>query len=135
MHCDQRKRFRGRLGLPSRQALSDIFLHRPTSDGSMFPTLTEVTWTASDAGALAQLLLFLVPSVTVLRISCKGPLEDACVKALSVLGPRNPSNRPPNHTPNAHANILGETAGGPRQPKTVDPDAAPLLLRLSASRR
>ncbi|KAG8883771.1 hypothetical protein FRB98_002813 [Tulasnella sp. 332] len=85
----QSDRYRGHHGLPSSRALADILLHRPSSDGSMFPNLTEVHWRVFTGNALMNLLLFLVPTVTNLQILCKGPLEDACITVLKVLAPRS----------------------------------------------
>ncbi|KAG8996390.1 hypothetical protein FRB94_008370 [Tulasnella sp. JGI-2019a] len=85
---NQSRVFRHRRSLPSRGIFAEILLYRPASDGSMFPNLTEVNWASNDGKGLLILLLFLVPSLTCLQITCNGSTEDACSKVLSVLEPR-----------------------------------------------
>ncbi|KAG8878576.1 hypothetical protein FRB98_006089 [Tulasnella sp. 332] len=89
VHFDQALQFRGRRALPSDRTLAYIFLHRPAFEGSMFPKLSSVQWNVEDGRALVQLLLFLVPTITILKISCRALLEDKCISVLRVLAPRN----------------------------------------------
>ncbi|KAG8871017.1 hypothetical protein FRB98_001119, partial [Tulasnella sp. 332] len=89
IHYNQLRPFRGREGLFSNQTLTDLFLHHPTSSGSLFPRLADVRWMVTDDQALMQLLPFIVPTITILHINCRGPWEDACLNALNVFAPRN----------------------------------------------
>ncbi|KAG8844517.1 hypothetical protein FRB96_003019 [Tulasnella sp. 330] len=89
INYEQNDHFRGHQGIPSDRAWADMFLHRPTSNGSTFPNLTRVQWTVTTEEALPQLLLFLVPTVTSLLLSCRRPLMGGCVKILKVLNLRN----------------------------------------------
>ncbi|KAG8869469.1 hypothetical protein FRB97_001207 [Tulasnella sp. 331] len=89
IHYDQALGFRGRRGLLSNRTLAYMFLHRPNFESSMFPKLASVKWTVEDTDGFTQLLLFLVPTITTLRISCRGFLEDDCIKVLKTLAPRN----------------------------------------------
>ncbi|KAG8845446.1 hypothetical protein FRB96_002502 [Tulasnella sp. 330] len=88
IYYDQATPFRGYRGLLLDQALEGMFLHRPTSNVSVLPNLARVHWKAKDRQGLTQLLTFLVPTITVLQLNCKGPLENACVGVLQALTPR-----------------------------------------------
>ncbi|KAG8856225.1 hypothetical protein FRB96_006537 [Tulasnella sp. 330] len=81
---DQTDVFRGHSGRPSDQ-LANAFLDRPTSNISVLPHLTRIHWTVIGRKALMQLPMFLVPTVTILRIECWAQLEKACIKVLKVL--------------------------------------------------
>ncbi|KAG8869405.1 hypothetical protein FRB98_002571, partial [Tulasnella sp. 332] len=80
--------YRGHEGRPSDRIMAIMF-HLSTSSGSVLPKLTTVRWLAIHKKTLMQLLLFLVPTITTLRISCWNPLESACVKILKYLAQRN----------------------------------------------
>ncbi|KAG8889902.1 8-oxoguanine glycosylase ogg1 [Tulasnella sp. 332] len=89
LEYDQAQRFRDHRGLPSNRGKAYMFFHRPTSESSMFPNLTSVCWTVDNQEALMLLLPFLVPTIAILRINCRKPLGDACIKVLKFLAPRN----------------------------------------------
>ncbi|KAG8991372.1 hypothetical protein FRB93_002834 [Tulasnella sp. JGI-2019a] len=86
---DDKDTFQGQLGLPSQHLFADAYLHRPPSDGPIFPNLNAIEWISGDARSLTHILSFLTPSITSLNISCESP--DICTKLLRTLGPRRVS--------------------------------------------
>ncbi|KAG8998594.1 hypothetical protein FRB94_001389 [Tulasnella sp. JGI-2019a] len=71
----------------SPRILQEFILHCPTLD-SMFPKLTKVVWEPKTAANLHPILLFLVPTVKSLHLSCRRPLGEEFISILKVLGPR-----------------------------------------------
>ncbi|KAG8998578.1 hypothetical protein FRB93_013510 [Tulasnella sp. JGI-2019a] len=76
-----------RGSVASSQMLDGFTRHCPTPD-SMFPNLTEVIWRAATMMELPPILLFLVPTVKSLRLTCGQSMNDECIDILEVLGPR-----------------------------------------------
>ncbi|KAG9026294.1 hypothetical protein FRB95_009014 [Tulasnella sp. JGI-2019a] len=62
----------------------EIILHCPTPD-SMFPNLTKIIWRPDIAADLHPILLFLVPTLKSLEVSCGEPMGDECIDILKVL--------------------------------------------------
>ncbi|KAG9027834.1 hypothetical protein FRB95_007344 [Tulasnella sp. JGI-2019a] len=71
----------------SPQIFEEINLRCPTPD-SIFPNLTEIKWWADATTDLSPILLFLVPTVQSLKLTCGGAVGMECLKVLGVLGPR-----------------------------------------------
>ncbi|KAG9034466.1 hypothetical protein FRB95_013142 [Tulasnella sp. JGI-2019a] len=79
--------YQGQMGsVASPRMLDEFTRHCPTPD-SMFPNLTEVIWRAITL-ELPPVLLFLVPTVKFLRLTCEGSMNEECIDVLEVLGPR-----------------------------------------------
>lgn len=71
---------------------ADIFLHRPTSDGTLLPYLTKVEWSCKVSQSLSHLLPFLSPSVNTLHLTLdSNECNEACAVLLKSLTRRGVS--------------------------------------------
>ncbi|KAG8998582.1 hypothetical protein FRB93_013514 [Tulasnella sp. JGI-2019a] len=73
--------------VPSPQILDEFNRHCPTPD-SMFPKLTELIWRTDTTLQLLPILMFLVPTIKSLVLTCGKAIDKECLGVLGVLGPR-----------------------------------------------
>ncbi|KAG9000349.1 hypothetical protein FRB93_012743 [Tulasnella sp. JGI-2019a] len=89
-YCDTEKH-QGLSAIPSPQLFSEIFLHRPTSDGALLPNLAKIEWSCKNAQSLPHLLPFLSSTVKTLHLTLDAQINETCAELLKSLTRRHVS--------------------------------------------
>ncbi|KAG9034463.1 hypothetical protein FRB95_013139 [Tulasnella sp. JGI-2019a] len=88
MKFTPRLSYKGQAGSVASLQVLNQFTRQCLAPNSIFSNLTEVIWRATTTMELFPILLFLVPTVKSLRLTCGRVMNRECIDVLEVLRPR-----------------------------------------------